>query len=89
MGIGVRYQFRPEANAEELIALLRPFLDSEDPSLRMAAAVEFSSTDIPAARAALEERKLVEVDPRVLRAIDESLIEMAKERFQPPGRPKR
>jgi aminopeptidase N len=89
MGIGVRYQFRPEANADELIALLRPFLNSEDPSLRLAAAREFSSTNIPAARTALEERKRVEVDARVLRTIDESLGEMAKERFRPPGAPRK
>lgn len=87
MGIGVRYQFRREANAEELVALLRPFLNSEDPSLRLAAAREFSSTNIPAAHTALEERKRVEVDARVLRTIDESLGEMTKERFGPPGAP--
>jgi aminopeptidase N len=81
MGITVRHR---EANAGEFIALLRPCLASDDPTNRLAAVRECSSTKIPPARAALEERKQVEVDARVLRAIDESLSEMAKERFRPP-----
>jgi HEAT repeat protein len=84
MGAAVRYQFHREANAEEFIALLRPLLASDDPTLRLAAVLECSSTTIPAARAALEERKQIEVDARILRAIDQSLSEIAKERLRAP-----
>jgi len=78
MAISVRYQFTPEANPTEFVALQGPFLNADDPSFRLAAAREVSCARIPESRAALEARKKIEVDARVLVAIDESLAGLAK-----------
>lgn len=67
----------PEGSPEELVALLAPYLDSDDPSLRLVAAREMGEARIPAATAALEARKAVEVDARVLAQIDDSLRRIA------------
>ena len=63
----------PDANPRELVQLLTPFLDSDDPSLRLSAVREFGQAKIPEATRALEARKKVEVDARVLREIDGAL----------------
>jgi aminopeptidase N len=89
MSVGAHYQFLKEANGEELVTLLRPFLDSDDPSLRIAAAREIGTSLGSSARATLEARREVEVDARVLRAIDEALGEIDKGPPMPRGFMKR
>ena len=89
MSVGAHYEFLKEANGEELVTLLRPFLDSDDPSLRIAAAREIGTSLGSSARATLEARREVEVDARVLRAIDEALGEIDKGPPLPRGFMKR
>jgi HEAT repeat protein len=73
-----------DAKASELVTLLAPFLSDPDPTTRLAAARELESAKIPAAVAALEARKRVEADARVLDAIDHALREIArKDHFGP------
>jgi len=71
-------RFVPHANAGELVRLLTPLLNSNDPADRMVAARDMAAAKIPASIAALEERKKVEADARVLVQIDESLREIAR-----------
>lgn len=56
MAISVRYNFGHEANPAEFVALLRPLLGSDDPSLRLSAARDLSCAKVPESRAALELR---------------------------------
>ena len=72
--------------AAELVALLTPFLADPDPTNRLAAARELGSAKIPASIAALEARKKVEQDARVLTEIDGALREIARKDFEPGGR---
>jgi HEAT repeat protein len=76
--------FTPQASAVELVSLLTPFLSDDDPSTRLAAAREFEHAKIPEAVAALEARKRVEQDARVLDQIDGSLREIARKDDFPP-----
>jgi aminopeptidase N len=71
-------RFVPHANAGELVQLLTPLLNSSDPADRMVAARDMAAAKIPASVAALEERKKVEADARILMQIDESLQEIAR-----------
>ncbi|HWC75281.1 MAG TPA: hypothetical protein VG454_15205, partial [Gemmatimonadales bacterium] len=71
-------RFVPHANAAELVRLLTPLLNSNDPADRMVAARDMAVAKIPASIAALEERKKIEADARVLTQIDESLQEIAR-----------
>jgi len=75
---------RPRAIDAELVSLLTPFLSDDDPSTRLSAARELSHGKIPAATAALEARKRVEEDARVLDRIDASLRAIAKKDDFPP-----
>jgi aminopeptidase N len=87
LGIGVfMSRFNPGPDPNEVVNLLAPFLASEDPSLRLSAARELGQVKIPTARAALESRKRVEVDARVLREIDQAIAEMSRPE---PGIPRR
>ena len=72
--------------AAELVSLLTPFLADPDPTNRLAAARELGSAKIPASIAALEARKKVEQDARVLTEIDGALREIARKDFEPGGR---
>lgn len=84
LGIAVfMAHFAPHAKAEELVKLLTPFLDSDDPSTRLSAARELSHAKIPEALAALVRRKQIEVDARVLMQIDDSMRQI--ERRGEPG----
>ncbi len=78
MGINAHYHFMREAKADELVPLLTPLLNADDPSMRIASARELGSASTPAAEAALKARKPLEVDVRVLLAIDSALEEIAK-----------
>lgn len=66
-------QWNPGASREEFVKLAEPLLASDDPSTRLAAARDLSVVNGPAAIAALEARKAVEVDALVLTEIDRSL----------------
>lgn len=83
LSIGVfMSHFNGFGNAAELVELLTPLLNSDDPSDRLVAARDIAAAKIPAARAALLARKQVEADARILTQIDESLREI--ERPDPP-----
>ena len=74
LGIAVfMMRVTPGGNPRELVQLLTPFLDSDDPSLRLSAVRELGQAKIPEAARAMEARKAVEVDARVLREIDGAL----------------
>lgn len=64
---------RSGPDPKEVVDLLAPFLDVDDPSLRLSAARELGEVKIPASAAALEARKAREDDARVLHEIDHSL----------------
>lgn len=59
-----------------VVDLIAPFLDVDDPSLRLSAARELGMVKVPASKAALVARKSREVDARVLHEIDRSLREI-------------
>ncbi len=80
--IARRYLTAPGASARQLVELLTPLLNSDDPSDRIVAARDIAAAKIPEARAALGERKKVEADARVLTQINESLQEI--DRPDPP-----
>ena len=75
-------RFVRHADPRQLVDLLTPLLNSDDPSDRIVGARDIAAAKIPEARVALGERKKIEADPRVLIQIDESLREM--DRPEPP-----
>lgn len=67
------------ASRDEFVRLVEPLLASDDPSMRLAAARDLSVVNGPAAIAALQARKAVEIDALVLTEIDRSLAQASRD----------
>ena len=73
------HYWKPGGSRDEFVKLVEPLLASDDPSMRVAAARDLSVVNGPAAIAALEARKAVEIDALVLTEIDRSLAQVSRD----------
>src|SRR6185437_11148484 len=73
------HYWKPGGSRDEFVKLVEPLLASDDPSMRVAAARDLSVVNGPAAIAALQARKAVEIDALVLTEIDRSLAQASRD----------
>src|SRR6185312_13875384 len=73
------HYWKSGGSRDEFVKLVEPLLASDDPSMRVAAARDLSVVNGPAAIAALEARKAVEIDALVLTEIDRSLAQVSRD----------